>query len=117
MNQKAESEQSTVLLQFVRESRGKQKGQPRGVVVATYRNGKVTLGWSYTNKKMGDSFNKTRGIDNALNRTEFPTGASVQIPHAVNKELDKLSRRAQKYFKVEEHQVGMLRKSYQNTEK
>lgn len=85
---------SNVLMQFVRD----RKGNPRGVVVATVNDqNEVTLGWSYTNIKAGDRFNKKRGIDIALGRVK--TGTDAQVPHNVQKVSDRMYRRALIYFK------------------
>lgn len=81
-------------MQFVRD----RKGNPRGVVVATLdEQSNVTLGWSYTNIKAGDRFNKQRGIDIALGRVK--TGTDAQVPHNVQKVSDRMYRRALIYFK------------------
>ena len=44
----------TTLKQLVRD----RKGQPRGMVVATVINGSIRFGWSHTNTKSGDRFDK-----------------------------------------------------------
>lgn len=55
----------TTLKQMVRD----RNGQPRGYVVATVINDSVRIGWSYTNTKAGDRFNKTKGFAIALGRS------------------------------------------------
>ena len=82
------------LIQFVRD----RKGQPRGVVVATVIDNKVKFGWSYTNTKLGDRFNKMRGLQIAFGRAEVGQCEMVRTPHSVTKVLKKMTDRANKYF-------------------
>lgn len=86
------------LIQFVRD----RKGQPRGVVVATVIDDAVRFGWSYTNVKAGDRFNKKRGLQIAFGRAETGHSSAVKVPHAVTKVLLKVEQRADNYFKIEE---------------
>ena len=84
-----------MLTQFVRD----RKGQPRGMVIATVIDNEIRFGWSYTNTKAGDRFNKTRAIQIALGRAEVGMGMTVKIPHAVNKVYARMTPRAFSYFK------------------
>jgi len=83
------------LFQFVRD----RKGQPRGVVVATVVNNEIRYGWSYTNTKAGDRFNKQRGIHIALGRIDNGWGHNVVIPYNVTKVLNRMANRAEAYYK------------------
>lgn len=84
-----------MLTQFVRD----RKGQPRGMVIATVIDNEIRFGWSYTNTKAGDRFNKSRAIQIALGRAEVGMGYRVRIPHAVNKVYARMTPRAFNYFK------------------
>jgi hypothetical protein len=46
----------TTLKQLVRD----RNGQPRGYVVATVINDSIRVGWSYTNTKLADRFDKQK---------------------------------------------------------
>ena len=84
-----------MLTQFVRD----RKGQPRGMVVATVIDNSICVGWSYTNTKAGDRFNKQRAIQIALGRAEYGWGREVEIPYAVSKVFIRMADRASSYFK------------------
>jgi len=84
------------LMQFVRD----RNGNPRGVVVAAVINNEVRYGWSYTNTKLGDRFNKQRGLVIAYGRIDNGWTDRTQIPHDVVKSLNHIRNRAAKYFKV-----------------
>jgi len=89
---------------IVRDSKGKivmerEKGLPRGILVAGMVNGVVCIGWSYTDKRM-DRFDKQRGIDIATGRMITPSSSEI-VPHKVVKEIEKnFLPRVQKYFGV-----------------
>ena len=97
------------LIEYVRENRGRRKGQLRGVVIANRnRNGEVKIGWSFTrtspsskNGKTlpGDQFNKEKGLMIARARVELPT--RLHIPQAVQPVLERMEVRASKYFQVD----------------
>lgn len=84
------------LIQYVRETRGRRKGNLRGVVVAN-ENG---IGWSYARTRPHvedgkvippDIFDKTRGLMIARARIDTPTRASV--PRDVLPVIDVMSIR------------------------
>lgn len=83
------------LVQFVRD----RKGQPRGMVVATVIDNTIRFGWSYTNTKAGDRFNKTRAFQIAHGRAETGQGNKVVTPHSVYKVMNQLAVRAERYYK------------------
>lgn len=83
------------LVQFVRD----RKGQPRGMVVATVIDNKIRFGWSYTNTKAGDRFDKNRAFQIAIGRAETGQGMSVITPHSVNKVAQQIAVRAKRYYK------------------
>jgi len=85
----------TSLVQFVRD----RDGQPRGLVVATVIDDKIRLGWSYTNTKAGDRFNKEKAYRIAFGRAENRWGHQVKMPHNVKKVYEKMTDRAVRYFK------------------
>lgn len=85
----------TSLVQFVRD----RDGQPRGMVIATVIDDKIHLGWSYTNTKAGDRFNKEKAYRIAFGRAENRWGMHVTMPHNVKKVYDKMTDRAVRYFK------------------
>lgn len=85
----------TSLVQFVRD----RDGQPRGLVVATIIDDKICIGWSYTNTKAGDRFNKQKAYMIAFGRAENRWGNQVEMPHRVKKVYEKMINRAVRYFK------------------
>jgi hypothetical protein len=85
----------TTLKQLVRD----RKGQPRGMVVATVIEGTIRLGWSHTNTKAGDRFDKRKAFTIALGRAENGWGKNVRVPHNVSKSLDNIVKRAVRYYK------------------
>lgn len=86
----------TSLTQFVRD----RDGQPRGLVVATVIDDEIRYGWSYTNTKAGDRFDKQRAHVIAFGRAENGWGTNIQVPHSVHKSLVKMVNRAEKYYNV-----------------
>jgi hypothetical protein len=85
----------TTLKQLVRD----RNGQPRGYVVTTVINDTVRIGWSYTNTKAGDRFDKCKGFAIALGRAENGWGKNVRVPHNVSKSLTSIAKRAGRYYK------------------
>lgn len=82
------------LIEYVRVDRGPQKGQLKGVVVST---GPGKIGWSCVNTKAGDTFDKKRGLEIALARTE--SGSNKKVPHDVVRVVARMASRTTKYFK------------------
>lgn len=96
------------LIQYVREKgqtvidvdTGKvyrEKGAPRGVLVADQVGNEIQIGWSYTHEN--DVFDKQKGIRMAKSRMSKPCPPEM-VPHKVRKEAEKFQERALKYFKV-----------------
>ena len=85
----------TTLKQLVRD----RKGDPRGMVIATVVNNTVRIGWSYTNTKAGDRFNKQKAFVIASGRAESGWGQKVKIPHRVGKVLCEMADRSVRYYK------------------
>jgi len=83
------------LKQLVRD----RKGQPRGMVVATVIDGTIRLGWSHTNTKAGDRFDKRKAFTIALGRAENGWGPNTHVPVSTTKVLDKMTNRAVRYYK------------------
>lgn len=83
------------LTQFVRD----RKGQPRGMVVATVIDNAIRVGWSYTNTKAGDRFDKKKAFVIALGRAENGWGPNVTVPHSVSNVYELMALRALTYFK------------------
>jgi hypothetical protein len=87
----------------VRDAKGKivmvrEKGLPRGILVADEVGREVRIGWSYVNKRV-DNFDKEIGMRIAMGRMSTPSNERI-IPHAVLKEIIPFSDRVQKYFKI-----------------
>ena len=78
------------------------KGNPRGVIVAVrLTNGKVSVHYSYCNKK--DKFTKEMALKIALGRaytTKTDDLDFSKIPHQVNREISAFNQRVQKYYHV-----------------
>jgi hypothetical protein len=85
----------TTLKQLVRD----RNGNPRGMVIATVINNTVRFGWSYTNTKAGDRFNKQKAFVIATGRAEKGWGTNVNVPHRVGKVLCEMSNRSVRYYK------------------
>ncbi len=85
----------TTLKQFVRD----RKGDPRGMVIATVIDNSVRFGWSYTNTKAGDRFNKQKAFVIASGRADSGWGKKVKVPHRVNKVLSEMIDRSVRYYK------------------
>jgi len=89
---------------IARDSKGKivmerEKGMPRGILVAGMVDGAVCIGWSYTDKRM-DRFDKQRGIDIATGRMITPSSSEI-VPRKVMKEIENnFIPRVEKYFGV-----------------
>ena len=92
------------LTQFVRN----RKGNPIGIVVASKMLdcNVVRIGWSYTNVKAGDRFNKERGL--GIARDRIHTDTNRKVPHAVLKVLDGggFVDRSKHYFNASDAQVA-----------
>jgi len=84
-----------MLTQFVRA----RDGQPRGMVVATVIDNDIRIGWSFTNTKAGDRFNKQTAVRIALGRAESGWSKRVKVPVSVQKVFDKMVNRSTNYFK------------------
>ena len=85
----------TTLKQLVRD----RNGQPRGMVVATVIDDTIRLGWSHTNTKAGDRFDKCKALTIALGRAENGWGPSTKVPVSTTKVLNKMLDRAVRYYK------------------
>lgn len=85
----------TTLKQLVRD----RNGNPRGMVIATVIDNTIRFGWSYTNTKAGDRFNKQKAFLIASGRAESGWGNNVKIPHRVEKVLCQMADRSVRYYK------------------
>ena len=78
------------------------KGNPRGVIVAVrLTNGKVSVHYSYCNKK--DKFTKEMALKIALGRAYTIKTDDLdfsEIPHQVKREISAFNQRVQKYYHV-----------------
>lgn len=89
---------------IARDNKGKivmvrEKGLPRGILVAGMVNGEVRIGWSYTNKRK-DNFDKVLGMDIAIGRMFTPSPIDI-VPHKVLKEIStNFLPRVEKYFNL-----------------
>lgn len=83
------------LIHYIRDKRTK---QPRGVVIATKINEKqYGIGWSFTNTKAGDRFDKELGLRIARGRCTHATNKIVPIE--ISHSLSNMEKRAHRYFK------------------
>lgn len=85
----------TTLKQLVRD----RKGQPRGIVIATVIDGTIRFGWSHTNTKAGDRFDKCKALTIALGRAENGWGPKTNVPVSTVKILNKMIDRSVRYYK------------------
>ena len=78
-------------------------GQPIGVVLATVLveddTVKIVFGWSKANRKGGDTFDKTKGINIARTRAIHGLPKNIKVPGEVKKVQSWLTVRALNYFK------------------
>lgn len=87
-----------MLVHYVKEERGKRAGNLKGVVVAVpSADSKFKIGWSYCSKR--DNFSRERAFEIALGRCENPSGPHTIMPQAVKRVFEKMSARAQRYYK------------------
>lgn len=87
----------------VRDAKGKivmvrEKGLPRGILVADEVGREVRIGWSYVNRKV-DNFDKEIGMRIAMGRMYTPSDER-KMPYAVLKEITPFADRVQRYFKI-----------------
>jgi hypothetical protein len=85
-----------ILCEYVRN----RNNEPVGCVVAMLYPGNpvIALGWSRCKTKAGDVFNKEMAKRIAMGRLIRPSVPSV-IPHDISKALEKMEKRALRYFK------------------
>lgn len=91
--------------EIARDAKGKaimvrEKGLPRGILVAGMVDGTVRIGWSYTHKRK-DKFDKNRGLDIAIGRMYQASPIEI-VPHKVMKDLEtNFVPRVEKYFNIQ----------------
>jgi hypothetical protein len=83
------------IYEFVRDPR---TNQLRGCVMAAKHGEAVGLGWSYTNVKAGDRFDKAKALTIAEGRCK--TGTVAVMPRHMIPVYDKMIKRASRYFKM-----------------
>lgn len=100
-----------VLVQYVKDKKNKM----RGVLVAAKMpfihenistDELVSIGWSYTNFKAGDKFEKQRGIDIAFGRMSSATNR--RVPYQIKRESKKFIDRACKYYKIDRKKIVLV---------
>lgn len=77
------------------------RNQPVGVVAAVISPDDPTsvyIGWSRCNRSAGDRFDKSRGVQIALDRA-LTKGGNTPVPDSLTERVDHMKRRAQKYFR------------------
>lgn len=86
------------LMTFVRS----RNNQPRGVIVAGFDevSGCVRMGWSYTNLKAGDRFNKKLGVKIAADRI-YSEPRNKKIPHEVMRRAGYFAENCRRFFKTD----------------
>lgn len=102
---------NTVLVQYVKDKHKKM----RGVLVAAKMplvldnadsSDIVSIGWSYTNFKAGDKFEKQRGIDIAFGRMHSATNR--RVPYQIKRDSKKFIDRAAKYYKIDKKKIVLV---------
>ncbi len=100
-----------VLVQYVKDKHKKM----RGVLVAAkmpfhleniQAEELVSIGWSYTNFKAGDKFEKQRGIDIAFGRMHSAT--NKRVPYQIKRVSKKFIDRAAKYYKIDRKKIVLV---------
>lgn len=100
-----------VLVQYVKDKHKKM----RGVLVAAKMplvldnadsDAIVSIGWSYTNFKAGDKFEKQRGIDIAFARMHSATNR--RVPYQIMRDSKKFIDRAAKYYKINKRNIILV---------
>lgn len=86
------------LVTYLRVSGGKNRGSRRGVAVALPVGNEVKFGWSFTNLKAGDKFDKETGLQIAVARATKPCKIK-QVPYDALKAICRLEERSRRYFK------------------
>jgi hypothetical protein len=84
----------TMLVEYVRD----RKRNPIGAVIGVRNHKDVSVGWSLTNRKAGDRFDKDMAIKIALGRAV--EGTNKALPHTVAPIFNKMVERAKRYFQV-----------------
>jgi hypothetical protein len=77
----------------------REKGSPKGVLIAEKVNGEVLIGWSCARTGV-DPFDKNLGLQIARARA-LDKKPLEYAPHSVQKELTRFVPRINKYFRVE----------------
>lgn len=75
----------------------REKGAPRGILIAKKIGDQIQIGWSFVHKKL-DHFDKKKGLLIAKNRLTSPCRDVNKIPHEVKKLLPDFVARAENYF-------------------
>ena len=75
----------------------REKGTPRGILIAKKIGDQIQIGWSFVHKKL-DNFDKKKGLLIAKNRLTSPCRNVDKIPHEVQKLLPDFVARAENYF-------------------
>lgn len=75
----------------------REKGAPRGILIAKKIGDQIQIGWSFVHKKL-DNFDKKKGLLIAKNRLTSPCRNVDKIPHEVQKLLPDFIERAKNYF-------------------
>ncbi|MFA7219038.1 MAG: hypothetical protein WC119_00735 [Synergistaceae bacterium] len=86
-----------IIHEYIRErvtGKGKQKV---GIIAGTVVNGKIIVGWSKTNLKAGDVFDKNEGIQLALDRA-IGTIPSPELPLQMVDQMRDFQIRCLRYF-------------------
>lgn len=82
------------LIQYIRN----RSGAPIGVVVATkLSDSTVGVGWSKLHVSAGDTWDRERGIQIAIERATC--GTNKVVPHAIVPVIESMQKRAKAYFK------------------
>ena len=87
----------TEIHRYVRDN----KHSPIGVIMARkMHDGTIVISWSLCNKL--DKFDKQKALFIAARRAEFGMSKNVLIPHKVERMINDMIYRAQKYFRTDD---------------
>lgn len=89
----------------------REKGAPRGILIAKKIGDQIQIGWSFVHKKL-DNFDKKKGLLIAKNRLTSPCRNVDKIPHEVQKLLPDFVARAENYFNFaskHDNHLGQIR--------
>ncbi len=76
----------------------RERGRISGVMLGTVIDGEIRIGWSKTNFRAGDKFNKDEGLRIALSRAKGEYPDEREMPHVVIRNMREFQIRCLRYF-------------------